>query len=113
LQQSLAFFSDRSRWLQDYSRKSGSGCIAGRLYKDFVTRHPERSFITQLENNVQIEGDALLLRMAFNNLLENAVKYSQRDTTITISLTRKTTRLSLHLPTRDQASPMMRRKSFL
>jgi len=57
--------------------------------KDFVTRHPERSFITQLENNVQIEGDALLLRMAFNNLLENAVKYSQRDTTITISLTRK------------------------
>lgn len=56
--------------------------------KDFVTRHTERSFITQLEDNVQIEGDALLLRMAFNNLLENAVKYSQRDTKITVSLTR-------------------------
>ncbi|MEI2748784.1 MAG: hypothetical protein V9E88_08510 [Ferruginibacter sp.] len=37
-----------------------------------------------MKDNIQIDGDALFLRMAFNNLLENAVKYSQRDTEITV-----------------------------
>jgi len=46
---------------------------------DFRARFPEREFRSQIEQGVDIKGDALLLQMLINNLLENAVKYSPKD----------------------------------
>jgi two-component system, OmpR family, sensor histidine kinase CiaH len=55
----------------------------GDLLKDCIreyrNRFPERNFTEQIENDIAIKGDALLLQMLINNLLENAVKYSAKE----------------------------------
>jgi two-component system, OmpR family, sensor histidine kinase CiaH len=50
--------------------------------QDFRTRFPEKEFRSQIEQGVDIKGDALLLQMMINNLLENAVKYSPKETPV-------------------------------
>lgn len=54
--------------------------------KDFRTRFPDRNFITSIEPDTDIKGDALLLQMLINNLIENAIKYSPKETAIKASL---------------------------
>lgn len=52
------------------------------LFKDCIheyrNRYPERNFIEEIEPEIELEGDALLLQLMINNLLENAVKYSPK-----------------------------------
>ncbi len=56
---------------------------------DFKSRFPERIFTEQLEPEIEVRGDALLLQMMINNLLENAVKYSPKEKNIICKLKRK------------------------
>jgi len=53
---------------------------------DFRNRFSERNFITHIEPDTDIKGDALLLQILINNLVENAIKYSPKEGTITASL---------------------------
>jgi len=46
---------------------------------DFKGRFPDRIWATAIEEEIEIEGDPLLLTILVNNLLENAMKYSPRD----------------------------------
>jgi two-component system, OmpR family, sensor histidine kinase CiaH len=46
---------------------------------DFRNRFPNRQWIRHIEPELDLTGDALLLQILVNNLLENAVKYSPRD----------------------------------
>jgi signal transduction histidine kinase len=62
---------------------------------DFRTRFPEKEFRSQIEQGVDIKGDALLLQMMINNLLENAVKYSPRETPVTASLKKENETIKL------------------
>ena len=51
--------------------------------QDFRNRFPERDFRSETEQGVDIKGDALLLQMMINNLLENAVKvFTQRNSRV-------------------------------
>lgn len=43
---------------------------------DFMTRFPDRQWNISIEEETELEGDALLLQILVNNLIENAVKYS-------------------------------------
>lgn len=54
----------------------------------FKTRFPHQPLETNIETDVFIRGDSLLLRLAVNNLVENAVKYSGKQKPVTVSLTR-------------------------
>jgi two-component system, OmpR family, sensor histidine kinase CiaH len=54
--------------------------------KDFRTRFPDRNFITEIEPDTDIRGDALLLQMLINNLVENAIKYSPKESPVKASL---------------------------
>lgn len=54
--------------------------------QDFKKRFPERSIIENIEEDADVQGDALLLQMLINNLLENAIKYSPKESTITVML---------------------------
>lgn len=58
--------------------------------RDFRKRFPDRSFEETVEEDVDISGDSLLLQMLINNLLENANKYSPKETAIKARLTKAT-----------------------
>ncbi len=54
--------------------------------QDFVTRYPDRQINPDIKENIFVNGDRLLLEMVANNLIDNAVKYSPRESAITVSL---------------------------
>lgn len=53
------------------------------LFKDclqnFVNRFPDRKFSSSIQDDIEIKGDALLLQLLINNLIDNAIKYSPRE----------------------------------
>jgi two-component system sensor histidine kinase CiaH len=53
---------------------------------DFQNRFPEHLWDTEVQPGIFIKGDVLLLKMLINNLLENAKKYSLKNTLISIGL---------------------------
>jgi signal transduction histidine kinase len=53
---------------------------------EFHTRYPERKMDTELDEDVELEGDPLLLKLLVSNLLENANKYSDRNLPIGVEL---------------------------
>lgn len=57
------------------------GCI-----DDFTTRFPQREVKELITEGLYIQGETLLLQMLVNNLLENAMKYSSKESPIQISL---------------------------
>ena len=65
--------------------------------QDFRNRFPERNFLEHVEPDVDVRGDALLLQMLINNLLENAIKYSPKECPITARLTRQDKRILLQV----------------
>ena len=62
------------------------------LFKDCVreakTRYPERTFIENIDPEIEIAGDPLLLQLLISNLIENAVKYSPKEKLIICNLGR-------------------------
>lgn len=54
--------------------------------QDFRSRFPERTITEDIDDDVDIKGDSLLLQMMINNLIENAIKYSPKQTTISARL---------------------------
>jgi two-component system, OmpR family, sensor histidine kinase CiaH len=56
---------------------------------DFKNRFPDRSWQCEIEPEIDINGDSLLLQILVNNLIENAIKYSPKEGSITCKLTQK------------------------
>ena len=54
--------------------------------QDYTIRFPQRTINTGIEEGVFLNGDRLLLQMGINNLLDNAIKYSPKESPITILL---------------------------
>ena len=72
-----------------------SNCV-----QDFTTRFPGRRIASHVKENIFVNGDRLLLQMLANNLIDNAVKYSPRESAITVSLEEKNN--SIILEVRDE-----------
>lgn len=53
---------------------------------NFRARCPQRVFFKDISPDIFVIGDAFLLEIAVNNLLENAVKYSPKEKPVTVSL---------------------------
>ena len=64
---------------------------------DFRNRFPDRHFEDNLQPDVDIKGDALLLQMLINNLVENAIKYSPKESTITALLKQEKNVIELNI----------------
>ena len=73
--------------------------------QDFRHRFPDRHWEERIEPGCAIEGDALLLQLLVNNLIENALKYSPKDGIITVSLERRVRALSLAVADQGQGIP--------
>jgi len=54
--------------------------------KDYQNRFSEKRWQANIQPEITIKGDALLLQMLINNLIENAIKYSPKNAQITIEL---------------------------
>ena len=65
--------------------------------QDFRNRYPERSFIELTETEADVKGDPLLLQILINNLLENAIKYSPRESPVTSTLQRDRSNIILRI----------------
>lgn len=68
--------------------------------QDFRNRFTDRLFNEEIEPDADVKGDALLLQMLINNLLENAIKYSPKESTITALL--KKYRSGIELQVQDE-----------
>lgn len=55
---------------------------------DFVLRYPQRDFSRLIEDDIFVTGDPFLLQISVNNLLENAVKYSPKETPVRVKLSK-------------------------
>ena len=58
------------------------------VVKQFTNRYPERHIVAAIEPDIEFTGDPLLLKLLVSNLLENAHKYSPKETTISCQLTK-------------------------
>jgi two-component system sensor histidine kinase CiaH len=56
---------------------------------DFKIRFGERTFFSDIKNDIFINGDYFLLQIAINNLIDNANKYSNKDGIIKIIVDEK------------------------
>jgi len=54
--------------------------------QDFRNRFPDREFSEHIEPDAEVKGDSLLLQILVNNLLENAIKYSPKESRIDATL---------------------------
>ncbi len=62
---------------------------------DFMVRYPQRAFHKEVGDDIFINGDLLMLQMAVNNLIDNAIKYSHKDSFVTIILHQHDKRITL------------------
>lgn len=53
---------------------------------DYTMRFPDKKINSSVAHDLFVNGDRLLLQMAVNNLIDNAVKYSPKDGSIAITL---------------------------
>ncbi len=59
--------------------------LAAECLADYNSRYPDR-FIENLRHDTPILGDKVMLRIAVNNLMENAVKYTPPNKEVSVSL---------------------------
>ena len=65
--------------------------------EDFITRFPDRKIEMELKDEVMITGDKLLLLLAINNLLDNAIKYSGKDDVVLVKVFQRNRRIVLQV----------------
>jgi K+-sensing histidine kinase KdpD len=53
---------------------------------DFRSRFPGRAIEAEIQDHIRLFADRLLLQLAMNNLIENALKYSPKEKTVKIRL---------------------------
>jgi signal transduction histidine kinase len=80
--------------------------------QDFVHRFPERQIISDIEPEVDLEGDPLLLEIMVNNLLENAIKYSPKDGVISCRLAKEKNRILFSITDQGTGIPDKEKKKI-
>jgi K+-sensing histidine kinase KdpD len=79
--------------------------------ESYANRYPQR-FEEDIENDCYLVGDRLMLEMAVNNLLENAVKYTPSDKPIKITLGKKNKLAVLSVADEGQGIPDNEKKKI-
>lgn len=65
--------------------------------EDLISRFPGRKIEVDLKDGIIITGDKLLLQLAINNLLDNAIKYSGKDDVVLIKVFQKNKKIILQV----------------
>lgn len=80
--------------------------------QDFRSRYPEKKFREDIEPGMDVKGDALLLKILINNLLENAVKYAPKETAVTARLQRTNRSVTLEISDEGPGIPDAEKKKI-
>jgi two-component system sensor histidine kinase CiaH len=84
------------------------GCV-----DDFLKRFPNRQIVETIHEGIYLVGESLLLQMLVNNLLENAIKYSPKDSPVIVALSETDNRVLLTVSNEGEPiPPEERRKIF-
>ncbi len=79
---------------------------------DFKIRYPQRLFKEEIAAEVYVMGDSVLLQMAINNLIDNALKYSPKESVITIVLRPQQKQVSLMIIDEGKGIDLMEKKKI-
>lgn len=63
--------------------------------EDFANRFPQRRLEADIQQQLYINGEILLLQLLANNLIENALKYSNKEMPVTIKLVKENKQILL------------------
>lgn len=58
--------------------------IISECINDHRSRNPDRDFIAEVEPGLRLIGDHMMLKLALNNLLDNAIKYSSKNVPVVV-----------------------------
>lgn len=65
--------------------------------QDFTTRFPQRLITENIEQDLFSFADTMLMQMVINNLLDNALKYSPKETTITVNVEKQQNKIYIRI----------------
>jgi two-component system sensor histidine kinase CiaH len=68
------------------------GCV-----ENFSSRYPQRKIEADVQDAIYLHGEELLLQMLVNNLLENALKYSSKETAVQVLLEESNKKIQLKI----------------
>lgn len=71
--------------------------LISKCVQDFKNRYPAQKIESQIDTDIFIDGDRLLLQMLANNLIDNAIKYGQKDLPVTILLSEQNNQINLQV----------------
>ena len=70
----------------DFSQQVDLHKQASDMVRQFMVRYPGRSVQLKETGKYKVAGDELLLRILISNLLDNAIKYTPRNATVTVDI---------------------------
>ena len=69
--------------------------IVKECVQDCTIRFPQRHIHAVIDENIFVNGDRLFLQIGVNNLIDNAIKYSPKETSVSILLQEKNKEIRL------------------
>jgi two-component system sensor histidine kinase CiaH len=84
--------------------------LAEACVQNFAHRFPDRSWNVDIKEEISVNGDQMLLQILLNNLLENAVKYSPKESSIGFHLTEHAGTIELSVTDQGPGIPEHERK---
>jgi hypothetical protein len=84
--------------------------LAARVTADFRQRFPERDLIYTGPDKIMIRADVLFLQLALNNVIENALKYSPKESTVTIQVGQQGEKVILRVADHGPGIPQAEKK---
>lgn len=80
--------------------------------QDFRNRYSDRILKDDIDADADVKGDALLLQMMINNLLENALKYSAKENPVSASLKKYRSGIELRISDEGPGIPDEEKKKI-
>lgn len=77
---------------------------------EYKNRFPDRILEDEIEQDLHINGDTFLLQMLLNNLLDNALKYTSKESAISVLLFQKNRQIILQIKDNGAGVPDSEKK---